>query len=517
MVTQLLLTIRDDLDAAVRRRGCSVDWWAAAMRMLCVLPPCITPFNAPLLFDQVLKIMALCPAGERGSLAANCGDSTVASIVDQIQIPGTNASVVHNSTATRTNSSSKEQDVEVAIEMTTSIPPISLPAVLECTRRAGVLTRQALSRIVPEMLLLDQDPRVRVRALQAMQNRSDNVILQASGAIFGACTKAKGKNIKKEHDGSHNINMHDIELALASAPLIGKLAVVDKTGACVVLAVERLVWAARVTKEGSHMGQVDPLVLEALSMIPSGLESGQLVRFCTSKEGHKWLGRLSNLSGAWERAIESLVNEGKLLISSGRSGQKRQDRGTKEAERMYGPDVDAHRFEVPQGQFAEALPVCTIINVEEGNNAMDAMDAMDDKSSLVTENKIVNGIIVEQSSENDRKVRRQRSDSDFVHLSSDPTRLRQKLELEAQVVPAGKAGALAWADLNSARQEGRWDWTRSNNLPVANGVEVSSEGRTNGRGVSSPTDAFDFGVLPSAPTHVPKSNERSTTPTPVHA
>ena len=61
VVTQLLLTIRDDLDRSLQQRGCKVEWWAAAMRMLCALAGCITESNAPLLFDQVLKVTAICP------------------------------------------------------------------------------------------------------------------------------------------------------------------------------------------------------------------------------------------------------------------------------------------------------------------------------------------------------------------------------------------------------------------------------------------------------------------------
>ena len=129
VVTQLLLTIRDDLDRSLQQRGCSVEWWAAAMRMLCALAGCITESNAPLLFDQVLKVTAICPAGEAGSLAAHCGDSTIASIVDKIAVLNS----MHGN------------DV-----------PISTPATFECIRRAGVLTRQSLARIVPGMLLLIQ-------------------------------------------------------------------------------------------------------------------------------------------------------------------------------------------------------------------------------------------------------------------------------------------------------------------------------------------------------------------------
>jgi hypothetical protein len=516
VVTQLLLTIRDDLDLAVKRRGCSVDWWAAAMRMLCVLSGCVTPFNAPLLFDQVLKIMALCPAGEAGSLAANCGDSTVASIVEKIQVPGTQTTVTQTATV---NGTSKGVEVEVS----TTASPISFPAVLECTRRAGVLTRVALSRIVPEMFLLDTDGRVRVKALQAMQNKSNNDILQATGIIFGACTQVKGKHVKYEHDGSHSLNMHDLDIGLACAPLVGRLAVLDKTGACVILAVERLLWAARLSKEGSHLGQVDQNIIDSLSMIALELESDQLIRFCTSKEGHKWLSRLTTLSTAWEHVVGSLVRDGKL-IKSGRSSsnssslKKRRGSEHKEADLMYGPE-GTHRFEVPEGNFAKALPICTVITVEDdgeknriGSDVESYMNANDGpKLNSKSELGVRNGISVNISKmthpqavavvlegevikQNDLKEEQHNSQA-YVHLANDQVSLRNELEHAVKARPEGR-----WAGLNAARQEGRWDWSRSNEsvMPVANGFEVASSHIS-----SSSMNAFDFSRLPEAPTHTP--------------
>ena len=490
VVTQLLLTICDDLDSAVRRRGCSVDWWAAVMRMLCVLSRCITSFNAPLLFDQVLKIMALCPAGEAGSLAAHCGDSTVASIVDKILIPTTATTHTHARTIQATATTAKEtpttQEIQVEV-MTTSPPPppISYPAVLECTRRAGVLTRVALSRIVPELLLLDYDARVRVQALKTMHTKPNDAVLQASGVIFGACTQRKGKNVKHEHDGSHNLHMNDRDIGLACAPLVARLAVLDKTGACVVLAVERLLWAARITKEGSHLGQVDQIVLDSLSRIPVELEPEQLRRFCTSKEGHKWLGRLNTLSSSWERAVSSLVKDGKL-IKSGSGGSSKSNGGggvgggvgggggsssrrrSSSADRMY------DCFEVPQGHFAKDLPVCTVITVE---------DAPDDEKTF-------HGGTKTSSSSSASALEVRNGVSVNIAKMSQPQ--ATAVVLEGIVVPNDKGKS--WAGLNAARQEGQWDWTRSsvsgeNVMPVANGVVV---------------DVFDYTKLPEAPTNVPR-------------
>ena len=516
IVTQLLLTVRDDLDSAVQRRGCSVDWWAAVMRMLCALSGCVTSFNAPLLFDQVLKIMALCPAGEGGSLAAYCGDSTLASIVEQIQLPGTQTTTTTLSNQT----TSKGSTTEIEVVVMTAVPPISHSAVLECTRRAGVLTRVALSRIVPEMLLLDYDSRVRVTALQAMQDKSDDAVLQTSGAIFGACSQVNGKRTRHEHDGSDSLNMNEMELALACAPLVSRLAVIDTTGACVVLAVEKLLWAAKITKEVSNLGQADQVVLDALARIPLQLKSEQLVRFCTSEAGHKWLSRLTRFP-TWERAVGNLVNEGKLIkfgrrnrsgsgssksgSSSSKSSKSSKSNAHKEAG-MYGPEGE-HSFEVPEGRFAKALPVCTVITVEDVQNMTTVGTCSepnkDNKSTTerFKQSVVLGGIVVpNQNNPTITALSFQQHDSqDYVHLSTDQASLRSHLSQAAQAHQEGR-----WAGLNQARQEGKWDWTRSsvsgeNVMPVANGFEVIPTTSS-----SSSMNAFDFSRLPSAPTHTPR-------------
>ena len=541
VVTQLLLTIRDDLDAAVEKRGCSVDWWAAAMRMLCVLPGCTTTLNAPLLFDQVLKIMALCPAGEAGSLAANCGDSTVASIVDKIEARGgststsTSTSTSDEYSSTMRSGSSKMDTKDLVVTVAAKIaPPISLPAVLECTRRAGVLTRQSLCRLVPDMFLLDTNPRVRVRALQQMKERDDDLLLRMSGAIFGACgtqqqqqsQSRRGSKSGRQHDGSDSLHMHDIELAMACAPLVARLAILDRSGACLVSAVERLVWAARVTREGNHLGQVDKIVSRSLDHIPTQLAgTPQLVQFCTSKEGHRWLGRLSRLSGIWERTIKTLVKEGKLLVSKSRHQRSKDKREREAADQMYGPDAaEGERFEVPSGQFADALPSCEVITIEEEEERSAKEERRRSESSgdlkmssvLLPNPAVLMGVVVEGGEE-----KRRRDSHAYVHLSNDQDLLRTRLAVEAHVVPSGREGAVSWAGLNAAREEGRWDWTTSSSesgkegsssssssssssMPVVDGVVVDDGVVVSGNSSNLVAAiAFDYSRLPEAPTHAP--------------
>eukprot|EP00946_MAST-07B_sp_MAST-7B-sp1_P002143 g2143.t1 len=432
VVTQLLLTIREDLDRSLQQRGCTVEWWAAAMRMLCALAGCITESNAPLLFDQVLKVTAICPAGEASSLAAHCGDSTIASIVDKISV-------------------SNSMD-GIAV-------PISQPAIFECIRRAGVLTRQSLARIVPGMLLLDLDARVRTAALVAMEKQPTDALLNASGAVFGACLfNSSQKAAANENDGSTSIQLYDIDVAIACAPVVARLAVCDKTGSCIVPAIERLVWAARVTAEGSHLGETHEAVLKALSFISVNLDPTTIERFCVSADGQPWLGPLRAISSNWKAIVDSLVDEGKIMRTKGKKNRIMKRRKSH----------DSQCFELAGDQGNEALPVCNVIRIEDAP----AIDAAKTYDSALT---VVEGTLAEVSSAKGAK----------------------DLGAPARVVPAGESSTTSWATLNEVRDEGQWNWEtgdRSTDLYASKSDPIDPGQMT----------AFDFSRLPEVPTHSPK-------------
>ena len=130
--------------------------------------------------------------------------------------------------------------------------PISTPAIFECIRRAEC-SRQSLARIVPGMLLLDSDA-VRTAALVAMEKEPTDALTNVSGAVLGACSFNNSHTAaESENDGSTSIQLYDIDVAIACAPVVARLAICDKL-ARHRAAIERLVWNTCNGRRG-HLGE----------------------------------------------------------------------------------------------------------------------------------------------------------------------------------------------------------------------------------------------------------------------
>lgn len=264
MIRQALFSVQRVVEKMVSNRQVELELLGTITDFLRQLALIITPANATLLFDLTLRSMALSPLGNTTAYS----DETLCMIIEKVP----------------------------------NGVPLSLPAVEEALRSAGPQTRYALTEFVPHLCLQDKDSTVRAQALRVLAKRPDMLPSYAEWII-----KSCVKNTKiMYHDGE--LDLHDNELAIAGAPLLGLLAIVHPPA--IHESLRLLCAASDVTAKNDSLNLPNQTVVNAISRIATESNQMKLTNYVISTEGIKLLPRLEKLSPAWKSFTQQLIDNG---------------------------------------------------------------------------------------------------------------------------------------------------------------------------------------------------------------
>jgi hypothetical protein len=267
VVRDLLLSVQGEVDDLIWSRGEFDPMRIESLsNMISVLiRKCITPPNAAIAFDSLLKMMELYPTLRRDFV-----DEVFASLVERIP-------------------------------PTTTLAEGAVNAAL---RVGGIETRKAVAMLAPHACLRDKSTEVRSVAMTSLLKKP--YLVPAYGNfILQSCLP-----FATTEDGeTDRIMLGDLELADAAAPVLGMLGVMDsmKLSQC----VDRLIRGAIISTENSCVDAVGENILKALTHIARNGNLGELTQYIYHSNRRN-VAYLLKISPAWNELAMSIGYGGYL-------------------------------------------------------------------------------------------------------------------------------------------------------------------------------------------------------------
>lgn len=247
--------------------------WFDILQTLLALIGRVSSSNAPLLFELILKALAMAPSQEFVGAPISHGaysDETLASAIENIEL-GTQLSVY---------------------------------AVRETIRVGGRKAKVALANHTPWLLLRDPHPLVRAEAMKAMCKCDTLTISHFVEDILFACSP-ESTHFSEAQDGSEDVEIHALSLALSAARVLGILGT-----SAIAPCVDRLLWCYDIIVQNQSCSEDEGLIKDSLNLILSTTEPAKLLRYVLQGKGRKNARKLSTLSKRWKRFFQDVESEG---------------------------------------------------------------------------------------------------------------------------------------------------------------------------------------------------------------
>lgn len=257
----------------------------------------------------MLKILTVSPAA---SQQIGLGSESIVRVIQRVSSAGDQAESAEN------YSELVGSTVPQSAKLADFLCPLPIGAVKEALATQPPAVRRELARLVPWLCLTDRDPTVRRHALESMISVPTLITAYASQILIASLPQAH--DTSEVQEGRGLISMSELELAIAAAPTLAKLAILHPTSLREV--VLRLVRAAKVSASNEAIGNTDSTVVDALDQVALRVDMRAIRDFVSTDDGKKRSKRLQEISTEWRKLFNSWAQSGWCLDAAEGGPQK---------------------------------------------------------------------------------------------------------------------------------------------------------------------------------------------------